>query len=115
MRKLFHFAPLTPRDAAAPDLLGALTGDGTNDGPPFIAVAEPIPDPVELAAAAAAKPNDMQHALATTAALLPTAGADQATHVARLAAVKDTAPKHLTVAGALADIITHLQAFFGQL
>jgi phospholipase C len=115
LRKLFRFAPLTPRDAAAPDLLDALTGDGGNDGPEFISVPEPTPGTGELAAAVAAKPNGMQHALGTAALLLPTAGADHGTHVQRLKNVPDTAPHHPTVALAIADVVTHLKAFFGTL
>lgn len=115
LRKLFPFAPLTPRDAAAPDLLGALTGDGGNDGPAFISAAEPTPDSDELATAAAAKPNGMQQALSTAALLLPTAGANHDTHVKRLMNVRDTAPDHPTVAAAVADVMTHIKAFFGRL
>jgi phospholipase C len=113
LRKLFPFASLTPRDAAAPDLLGALTGDGNNDGPAFITAPEPTPDPGELAAALAAKPNGLQQALGTTALMLPTAGADVGAHVQRLKNVPDTAPSHPTVASAIADVAAHLKAFFG--
>jgi phospholipase C len=115
LRKLFPFAPLTERDAAAPDLLGALTGDGSNDGPAVIVAPEASPDPGELAAAVAAKPNDLQRALGTTVLMLPTAGADIAAHVQRLGKVPDTAPAHPTVGAAIADVTTHLKAFFGTL
>ena len=115
LRKLFPFAPLTPRDAAAPDLLGALSGDGTNDGPAFISAVEPTPATAELASAVAAKPNAMQQALSTAALQLPTAGSDPAMHAQRLAAVPDTAPNHTTVEQAAADILTHVKAFLGQL
>jgi phospholipase C len=115
LRKLFPFAPLTARDAAAPDLLSALTGDGSNDGPSFIAAPEPAPDPAEMAAAAAARPNEMQQALGTAALMLPTAGSDQATHLQRLRRVRDTAPSHETVAAAGSDAKTHLKAFCGTL
>ena len=115
LRKLFPFAPLTPRDAAAPDLLGALTGDGSNDGPAFIAAAEPTPGADELAAAVAAKPNGMQTALTASALLLPTAGADLGTHIDRLNNVPDPTPAHPTVGLAIADVMAHLKAFFGTL
>ncbi|HEY4043623.1 MAG TPA: alkaline phosphatase family protein [Rhodopila sp.] len=115
LRKLFPFAPLTARDGAAPNLLDALTGDGSNDGPALINAPEPVAVSGEVAAAAAAKPNGMQRALATAAVMLPTAGADAATHVQRLAGVPDKAPGHPTVAAAIADIVTHMKAFFGSL
>jgi phospholipase C len=113
LRKLFHFAPLTPRDAAAPDLIRALTGDGSNDGPAFIAAPPTTPDPGEMTAAAAARPNGMQRALSTAALMLPTAGADQATHLQRLSNVPDTAPTHASVAAAGADVAAHFDAFRG--
>jgi phospholipase C len=115
LRKLFPFAPLTPRDATAPDLLTALTGDDSNDGPAFIVAPEPVPAPTELAKAVTVKPNGMQRALATTAMLLPTAGANIGAHAQRLANIPDTAPTHQTAGLAAADITTHLQAFFGTL
>jgi hypothetical protein len=64
LRMLYGFEPLTPRDAAAPDLLGALQPEPDNDGPPT--VAEPfIPDASDVAAAAAARPpNSLQSSLA---------------------------------------------------
>jgi phospholipase C len=113
--KLFTFAPLTPRDAAAPDLLGALTGNGANNGPDFISAPEPTPGPAELTAAAAKPPNGMQKALATAAILLPTFGANLEAHIQRLTNVPDTAPAHPSVGAAIADIATHLKAFFGTL
>jgi phospholipase C len=115
LRKLYRFAPLTPRDAAAPDLLGALTGNDDNDGPDFISAPERTPAPAEVAAAAAKPPNGMQKALATAALLLPTTGADMKAHIQRLTNVPDTAPAHPSVAAAIADIATHLRAFFGTL
>jgi phospholipase C len=118
LRKRFPFAPLTPRDAAAPDLLTAVTalnGNDSNDGPAFIVAPEPVPDAAELAAAATKKPNGMQQALATAAMLLPTAGANVAAHTQRLAHVPDTAAAQPTVAHAIADIVMHLKAFFGIL
>jgi phospholipase C len=113
LRKLFPFASLTPRDAAAPDLLPALSGDGSNDGPASINVTPPTPTGPELAAATAAKPNGMQQALSTAAMLLPTAGADIGAHAERLAAVPDTAPDHPTVATAVTDVLAHLKALLG--
>jgi phospholipase C len=113
LRKLFPFAPLTARDAAAPDLLAALNGDGTNDGPALISAPEPTPSDPELASATAAKPNGMQAALGTAALLLPTAGADIDAHVRRLA-VPDTAPNHPTVGRAIADVVTHVRAFLAR-
>jgi phospholipase C len=115
LRKLFPFAPLTPRDAAAPDLVNALSGNGTNNGPPFISAPSPAPTDAELASAVAAKPNGMQAALGTAALQLPSAGADIDTHVQRLATVPDTAPNQPTVGKAVADVLTHVKAFLAQL
>ena len=114
LRKLFPFAPLTPRDAAAPDLVHALSGKGTNDGPAFVSATEATPTDAELASAVAAKPNGMQAALSTAALLLPTAGSNIDTHVRRLA-VPDTAPNQPTVEKAVTDVLTHVKAFLTQL
>jgi phospholipase C len=113
LRKLFPFPPLTARDAAAPDLLHALTGDGGNDGPARLSVREPTPEAGELAAAVAAEPNTLQRALGHAAVMLPTAGASVAAHARRLAGGTDGAPNHPTVGVAIKDILTHLQRFFG--
>jgi phospholipase C len=115
LRKLFPFTSLTARDAAAPDLLHALSGDGSNDGPAFIAAPKTTPDTAELAEAGAAPPNEMQQALGTAALMLPTAGADLGTHLRRLQQVPDTKPAHATTAAAGADAKTHLRAFRGTL
>jgi phospholipase C len=115
LRKLFPFASLTPRDAAAPDLLSALNGDGSNDGPAFISAAEAAATDAEIAAAVAARPNGMQKALSTAALLLPTAGADSGAHIRRLTAVPDTAPSQPTVGQAAADVVPHVKAFLGRL
>jgi phospholipase C len=118
LRKLFPFAPLTARDAAAPDLItaiDALNGHADNDGPAFIAVTAPTPSAPELATAAAAKPNDLQKALSTGAMLLPTAGADLGAHTQRLDKVPDTAPNHATVGAAVVDVLAHVKAFLGSL
>jgi phospholipase C len=117
LRKLFPFAPLTARDAAAPDLVSAisvLNGHGDNDGPVSISAPKIVPTDAELATAAASKPNDMQKALSTGALLLPTAGADVAAHAERLAAVPDTPPQHPTVAQAVKDVVAHVAAFLGR-
>jgi phospholipase C len=118
LRKLFPFAPLTARDAVAPDLISAvsaLNGHDDNDGPAFIAVPDTVPSAPELAAAVAAKPNDLQKALSTGALLLPTAGADMAAHTQRLTVVPDTAPQHSSVEAAVKDVLAHVAAFFGSL
>jgi phospholipase C len=118
LRKRFPFAPLTPRDAAAPDLLTAVTalnGNGSNDGPAFIVAPEPVPDPTQLAAAAARKPNGMQQGLAIAALMLPADGADVYSHADRLANVPDTSPDHTSVGAAVGDIFAHLKASLGAI
>ncbi len=113
LRKLFGFAPLTARDAAAPDLLAALNDTPGNDGP--AAIAAPAVQPVSpLVARAAAKPlNDLQRSLATAALQLPTLGADIGLHIQRLASAVDVAPAQATVAQATSDISAHVRAFLG--
>ncbi len=114
LRRLFGFAPLTARDAAAPDLLAALDPDPLNDGPPSVSAHPVEPSPAQVAALAAKPPNDLQRSLSAAAVQLPTAGADVAAHVRRLGAVADAAPVHATVAGAAADVAAHVRAFLGR-
>jgi phospholipase C len=83
--KLFGFPPLTKRDAAAPDLLSVLNGDGSNDGPASVPVIESTPSSAQIAASAAREPNRMQHALNQAAVQLPAAGADVSAHMQQLA------------------------------
>jgi phospholipase C len=111
LRKLFPFAPLTPRDAVAPHLLDALTGDGTNDGPAFIPVVETKPTAEQLAEAAARPPNAMQHALNVAALQLPTMGAHLGAHIERLTTTTDPTPTHPSVQSAAEDIAAHMKAF----
>jgi phospholipase C len=113
LRKLFGFAPLTARDAAAPDLLAALSDTPDNDGPASItAPAVPAVSPV-VARAAAKPPNSMQQALSTAALQLPTLGANVGMHIQRLEAAVDVAPLQATVADAAADVAAHVRAFLG--
>jgi phospholipase C len=114
LRKLFPFPSLTPRDAAAPDLLGALSGDGSNDGPASIAVPPAIVTPAQLARSATRPPNGMQSALSAAARALPTAGANIPAHVQRMQAVPDMVPAHPTVRDAASDIKAHMKAFLGR-
>jgi len=115
LRKLFAFAPLTGRDAAAPDLLHALSGDGRNDGPAFIKAPEAPVAPAQLVRSASRRPNAMQHALNVAAMQLPTAGADLGAHIQRLSATTDPTPTHGTVESAAAAIAAHVKAFLGFL
>ncbi len=113
LRALFGFAPLTARDAAAPDLLGLLDPAPLNDGPASIAPRPVAPAPAEVAQLASRPPNDLQRSLCTAAVQLPTAGADIAAHVRRLGSVTDAAASHPTVAAAEADVAAHMRAFLG--
>jgi phospholipase C len=114
LRRLFAFPPLTARDAAAPDLLGALGATPDNDGPPTVTAAAVPPDAPTLARAAQRPPNPLQRSLSAAALHLPTAGADIAAHLARLRAVPPAAPAHATVAAAAADAAAHVRAFLGR-
>ena len=113
LRQLFKFPPLTKRDAAAPDLLHALSGDGNNNGPPGFDATDQPPAPAELARGAARPPNGMQHALNAAAMLLPTAGANIGAHIQRLGAVTDPSPPLATSGSAARTIGAHVKAFLG--
>jgi phospholipase C len=112
--KLFKFQPLTQRDAAAPDLLEALSGDGSNDGPASIRANAPLPTPPQIARAMARAPNAMQHALSAAALVLPTAGADLGAHMQRLMTATDPVPAHASVDAAFSAITAHVKAFLGD-
>jgi phospholipase C len=114
LRKLFGLAPLTPRDAAAPDLLGSLDAQPDNDGPASITAPAIPPAPVQVARAAAKPPNDLQKSLSTAAVQLPTAGADVGAHVHRLTSVPDLVPPHADVGDAGEEVTAHMRAFLGS-
>ena len=117
LRKLFSFASLTARDAAAPDLVDALEALHTgpdNNGPVSITAPAVPPPPAQVARAAAMPPNSLQKSLATAALQLPTAGADPAAHIQRLRAAQDVAPQHDTVADAARDVAAHVTGFLGR-
>lgn len=115
LRARFGYAPLTAREAAAPDLLSALNGDGTADCPLFGPTAEATPTAAQLARSAARPPNQMQHALNVAAVQLPTAGATIAAHIQRLADTPDPTPTHPTVQSAAEAVAAHVKAFIGRL
>src|SRR6185437_3787251 len=107
-------SPLTPRTAAAPSLLAALTATPDNDGPESVASAAPQANPAEVSRLAALPPNGMQQGLARAAVKLPTFGADPRLHIRRLAAAPQSMPNHPTVASAAHAAIAHLDAFLGK-
>jgi phospholipase C len=113
LRALFGIGPLTKRDAAAPNLLDHLDDQIRNDGPASIIAPAVPPAPAQVARASSKPLNDMQRSLSTTAALLPTLGANVAAHVQRLSGAVDTVPAHDTVADAATDIVAHMKAFLG--
>lgn len=114
LRKLFGFSPLTKRDAVAPDLLHALSGDGGNDGPVSLDVTDRPPTSAQLARSVARPANGMQHALNAAAMVLPTAGADIGAHVRRLETVTDPKSPTAPPESAAAAIAAHVKAFLGQ-
>jgi phospholipase C len=114
LRGLFGIGPLTERDAAAPNLLDALDDQVRNDGPPSITAPAVAPAPAQVARASDKPLNDMQRSLTTTAALLPTLGANVAAHVQRLSAALDVVPNRATVGDAASDIVAHMNAFLGK-
>jgi phospholipase C len=115
LRKLFGFLPLTKRDAAAPNLLDVLNGDGTNDGPPFVSVSETTPTAAQIATSAAREPNAMQSALNVAALQLPAAGANVAAHIATIGASPDPVPVAVPGQSAAETIAEKVKAFLGRL
>ncbi len=104
LRLLFDLGPaLTARDAAAPDLLSALSlADPENDGPLSITPSAARPDAAEVAARAKAPPNDMQRNLCRMAGALPSSAAN-ATLVPA------------TVAMACKDALARIKSFLDKL
>ncbi len=119
LRRLFAVPhPLTPRDAAAPDLLGALSlPQPDNDGPTTITPAPVRPAPGEVSALAAAAPNFAQRNLSRLATHLPAAGADIPAHIAALAdgSFAPVSPVHIDTAQALAHVTGYLSRFLGRI
>jgi phospholipase C len=113
LRKLFNFAPLTARDAAAPDLLGALAAEPSNDGPASITAPAISPAPAQVARAAAKAPNSLQQSLSNLSVGLPTIGVDIGTYIRRLTSRPAITPRHATVAEAAADVAVYMNTFLG--
>ena len=87
LRKLFGIAPLTARDAAAPDVMQALSlAAPSNAGPSHLPLPASPPPRDAVVAAAQVPPNHMQEALAQFTAALPagSAGAANALALAEL-------------------------------
>ena len=114
LRGLYGIRPLTARDAAAPDLLGALGTQPANDGPARIVAPTPPPAAAEVARVASKPPNDLQMSLAGTAVHLPTLGANIAAHIQRLSAAPPELPQHDTVQLAAGAVEAHVKAFLGM-
>ncbi len=91
LRKLFDLGePLTRRDAAAPDLLPALSlTSPSNSGPASLAFPTVAPTADEIASAQRAAPNDLQQSILHLAAALPGGSAALVAQMDRLAAVED--------------------------
>jgi phospholipase C len=113
LARLFGFPPLTPRDAAAPNLLEGLTGDGSNDGPASIDAPDVAVSPEQIARSVGRPANNMQSGLHTTAMILPTAGAHLGAHIQRLGQVSDPKPVPASSDTPAATILAHIKAFLG--
>ena len=89
LRKLFGIGALTARDAAAPDVLDALSlAEPSNTGPTHLPLPAVPPPRAAVRAAAEVPPNSMQLALAQFSAALPagSAGAAERMELADLTA-----------------------------
>lgn len=103
LRKLFALgAPLTARDAVAPDLLGPLSLLAPeNDGPASIAATEATPSAADIANSLARPANHMQQSLCAMAAHLPPNTAQAGVHLAAMAApITDQHPASAAVSPA---------------
>jgi phospholipase C len=114
LRRLFGFAPLTARDAAAPDLMAVLGPTPDNDGPAAITAPARSPTPAQVTAAAARPPNDLQRGLTSAAVQLPTFGANIGAHIQHLFSVTNLAPDHATAGAAAAHATARMKAFLGK-
>lgn len=112
LRRRFALGPLTPRDAAAPDLISLLDDEVLNDGPESVAAPRPRTSATAVAAARARPPNDLQASLAVAAAHLPTKNADLDTHRQRIAAAP--VPVHAELAATAESVAAHVKAFLGE-
>ncbi len=114
LRKLFDLGePLTRRDAAAPDLLAALSlTSPSNSGPASLALPTAAPSADEIASAHGAAPNDLQQAILALAATLPAGPAALAIRNDLLAtAGVQLAAAQRTTAG---DVLHQIEAAFSR-
>jgi phospholipase C len=106
-------APLTPRTASAPSLIGHFSTAPTNLGPPSINVAAPVPLAEELKKATGLPPNGLQAALGKAASRLPTSGVDPEAHIKRVQLAAPPLPEHTTAGDAGTTASIHVKAFLG--
>lgn len=87
LRKLFDLgAPLTARDAVAPDLIDPLSlTNPENDGPPLVTPTLATPADEDIAKSMALPPNHMQQSLCAMAAHLPPSAAMAGAHLSAIA------------------------------
>jgi phospholipase C len=113
VRKLFNLGePLTARDRAAPDLLGALSlALPTNDGPARIDPSVEPPPVEQLQSRAGAPPNGMQSSLSAAAARLPLSPPATADDIPPPTAMEPSTLS--TVARAGSDAMTRTKMFLG--
>jgi phospholipase C len=115
LRKIFGpFNALTKRDAAAPDLLGALSLQApTNHGPRSLPLPTPYSDAAKIAVAVEAPATAAQNVLAAMAESLPVGIANVNEHATALATTfaKGLAPIERTAAQALEVVKKGLTRF----
>jgi phospholipase C len=114
LRKLFDLGdPLTRRDAAAPDLLAALSlTSPSNTGPTSLPFPTVAPTAAEIAAAHGAAPNDLQQAILHLSSALPAGSAALAAHLDLLA----TATEQLQVppCATVGEVLSRVAEGFGR-
>ena len=114
LRKLFDLGdPLTRRDAAAPDLLAALSlTSPSNSGPASLAFPTAAPSADEIASAHRAPPNDLQQAILQLASALPTGSAALATHLDLLDSAKEQLA--VTQCATVGDVLLQVEKGFSR-
>jgi phospholipase C len=109
LRKLFDLgAPLSEREAVAPDLLHALSLDAPdNPGPESLQLPSPIVTDAQVASAALSPPNSLQQALGQMGSHLPAGNADIPGHASELELRTIVPPAPFVTAG---DALAHAEA-----
>jgi phospholipase C len=114
LRRLFGLGdPLTRRDAAAPDLLDALSlTSPSNSGPTSLPFPTVAPSADEIASAHGAPPNDLQQAILHLASALPAGSAALTMRLDLLAAAKEQ--RAVAQCATVGDVLLQVEEGFSR-